>query len=285
MKQILLLLTLLMTISASAQIADMSFENWQVDSAGHKFLSKWVHYSGNGPTPNTYYWGTWRADTAQQGIHALKLSRWYNYTCDWVQQSAAIATKPWGVSGYYKYEQTSLQGGNIDSAIIDMVLTKWNTATSKRDTVGRGKKMLLAIPTFTLFNCQVTYTSSLTPDTVTVSIRPMPWAAPHQNLSGLGSYLTIDDLLFQERTVSTSVQNAQKKAFEIYPNPVKDKMYIDVVEPSEVLVLDMTGKTILRNTISKTQGVIDMSSLQTGNYMLILNNNKQMQQAIKFVKE
>lgn len=256
------------------------FENWTAASGTNTLDGGWVHMVGLNPNQGPNFFGTWRVDTAAVGAHALKLSRWYNYTCDWIRQTAPVSTRPYGVSGVYKYEQTELTEGNQDSAMVEMVLTKWNTTTLQPDTVGIGVKMLVAAGSFTPFNCPITYTSADIPDTAIVSMRPMPWASSHINLTGWGSYFTVDDISFQER--STAVKELTAGKLQVYPNPVADKLYISTGANATAHITDMTGKVLLTKTVDKNS-TIDVSRLLPGNYVLTMDGTDK--RVVKFIKE
>ncbi|MBN8672022.1 MAG: T9SS type A sorting domain-containing protein [Chitinophagales bacterium] len=279
MKQIFLITLLALSSSAQAQLVNSGFENWTMVGSTNR-LDGWMHMVGFSQNPGPNFFGTWRADTAAVGTHALRLSRWYNYTCDWIRQIAPVNARPYGISGLYKYEETELHGGNQDSALVEMVLTKWNATTLKPDTVGTGVKMLLAASTFTPFNCPVTYTSADVPDTAIISMRPMPWGSPHINMTGWGSYLTVDDISFQER--STAVKELTANNLQVYPNPVANKLYVNTDTKATACITDMTGK-VLQTTIVDNNSGIDVSRLQPGNYLLTIDGADK--QVVKFVKE
>lgn len=279
MKQIFLITLLALSSSAQAQLVNPGFENWTT-VGGTNRLDGWMHMVGFNQNPGPNFFGTWRADTAAVGTHALRLSRWYYYTCDWVRQVTPVNTRLYGISGLYKYEETELHGGNQDSALVEMVLTKWNTTTLKPDTVGMGVKMLLAANAFTSFNCPITYTSADVPDTAIISLRPMPWASSHINIAGLGSYLTVDDISFQER--STAVKELTANNLQVYPNPVANKLYVNIDTKATASITDITGKVLLITTVDKNS-VIDVSRLLPGIYILTIDRaNKQV---VKFIKE
>lgn len=280
MKKIFVIMLIVFSTNAKAQLANAGFETWTTDGAGNNILTGWMHMSGTTQNPGPYYFGTWRADTAAVGAHALRLSRWYNYTCDWIRQKSPVSNRPYGVSGLYTYTQTELDNGNVDSALVEIVLTKWNTTTLKPDTIGKGVKLLTAATAFTAFNCPVTYTLAAVPDTAIVTMRPMPWASAHINMSGWGSYFTVDDISFQERSTAVKALIANKA--QVYPNPVANKLYVNTDGKATADITDMTGKVLLTTTVDKNSA-IDVSRLHPGNYVLTIDGTDK--QVVKFVKE
>lgn len=86
--------------------------------------------------------------------------------------------------------------------------------------------------------------------------------------SGDGSHVDID--------------NAAAVSFDVYPNPVNDRMYINSSETlRQVEILDMSGRTVMN---CGNQSSIDTKALATGVYMLrvVTENGVNAQ---KFVKE
>ena len=73
--------------------------------------------------------------------------------------------KPLRFKGFYKYAPVA-----GDSALIEVLLTRYNTALGKRDTVAITKNIIKATVTeYTAFDYTLTYlNNSLTPDTATV---------------------------------------------------------------------------------------------------------------------
>lgn len=68
-----------------------------------------------------------------------------------------------------------------------------------------------------------------------------------------------------------------KDNFSIYPNPVKDILTIEGISPNtQLIITDLTGKTILSTTVKDNKGSIDVSRLPAGVYFI----NK-----IKFIKK
>lgn len=54
----------------------------------------------------------------------------------------------------------------------------------------------------------------------------------------------------------------------IYPNPVKDILYIEVAEGGSITVHDLAGKTVLNTVLKKGKNTLDTSKLSQGSYLL-----------------
>src|SRR5437016_5380597 len=140
-KLALICLSNLIAILATAQASNLDFENWYTDSLGKNRLYNWENFAGGGTAPNNSLIGTWMSTDAEHGVYALKLSRWYSYTYDWVRQRTPNSLRYVGVNGYYKYIDTRLGSvpGDFDTAMVQVFLTKWNIAAAHQDTVGSGE--------------------------------------------------------------------------------------------------------------------------------------------------
>jgi len=71
----------------------------------------------------------------------------------------------------------------------------------------------------------------------------------------------------------------------VYPNPVKDVLTVSFdKEISTVAVFNMLGQQVLEKQINATQGTIDVSNLQTGNYFIKVNSGAAFK-TVKIIKE
>lgn len=88
--------------------------------------------------------------------------------------------------------------------------------------------------------------------------------------------------LFGGSTLSTK-SNALQKELLAYPNPVKDYLNIHNLDKSQnFTIFDLLGKTILKGEIKAERGILNVSGLQTGVYVLKLNGTSQ---SIRFLKK
>lgn len=70
----------------------------------------------------------------------------------------------------------------------------------------------------------------------------------------------------------SGIQNIQQKSdIRVYPNPIKDIVYIDSdFEIISIKLLDLAGRIIMK--IPANQSSFDMSNIKAGNYILLINN-------------
>jgi hypothetical protein len=70
-----------------------------------------------------------------------------------------------------------------------------------------------------------------------------------------------------------------KDAFEVYPNPARERIFISAKNYKGVLtfaIYDIQGRIVQRGTV-KTNESIAISTLQNGMYFLKMNNGKEYQ--------
>lgn len=96
---------------------------------------------------------------------------------------------------------------------------------------------------------------------------------------GGATYSTI----FGVRTALATTDQAQNN-FSIYPNPVKDVLYIkNFQDLKSVEILDSSGRMVKKENAKNSS--INVNNLPKGSYILKLQNNKQEEKTVKFIKE
>ena len=126
----------------SAQLQNLDFEDWQTDTK----LNYWqcgVIFGENDSFSEHFYFGN-NAD-AHHNNYALTLGMWYFYVKDAAIQRAPISYLPEKLTGYYKYTENLLEKEGeyvVDTAQVNVFLTKWDPAISQRDTIGIGELKL-----------------------------------------------------------------------------------------------------------------------------------------------
>jgi len=72
----------------------------------------------------------------------------------------------------------------------------------------------------------------------------------------------------------------------IYPNPVKDLLIIEGIQTGTIIQLtDVAGRTLIRKTAISNNETINTQSLIPGNYILLLDDNKDSNIRVKLTKE
>jgi len=77
--------------------------------------------------------------------------------------------------------------------------------------------------------------------------------------------------------LETAVQNG----WNVYPNPASQDLFIDVNEATDIVIIDLTGKTIQQEALTSGKNSIDVSALNPGVYFIRSASGAN----VKFVKE
>jgi hypothetical protein len=85
-------------------------------------------------------------------------------------------------------------------------------------------------------------------------------------------------------TCSLGVENLSELKQTFYPNPVKNKFYMQLLdEKNKIIVTDMLGRKIVEDVV-KSSSTLDMSAFKSGVYLLNVENTHG-NQTVKIVKE
>ncbi len=78
--------------------------------------------------------------------------------------------------------------------------------------------------------------------------------------------IKIEEIVFQGPTAINSTQNLNP---DIYPNPVKDKLYFNQHDVyNKVLIFNLQGKPVMEKAIQHAQNSLDLSGLSPGMYFI-----------------
>lgn len=275
-KTITLTLLMLLPLMATAQLQNTSFEQWMNNPADENMPNKptgWIITDGFNEADHCMYPPS---TDAQNGEYALKLGIWYHYVKDAAKQTAPINYRPSALKGHYKYTDNIIQGesGSVsDVAQVNIYLTKWNTALSKNDTIGKGTLDLHESTDYSSFNCPITYTTNEIPDTVIIYLdcTRIKRAGEVENLirmEGNGSFFTVDNISLEENTMG--LENLKTESIKIYPNPATDIVNITNFT-GQAELYDIAGKLILSKQFTESNP-ISIQQLQKGIYTLKLTN-------------
>jgi len=175
----------------------------------------------------------------------------------------AFNGKPSTLNGWYKYDQ---QGS--DSAIIYIILTKWNAINSTRDTVGDGRFIHnVSESAYTQFALDLTYkNASLTPDTLNIILLSSGAVATAD------SKLVVDNLTLD---YPQSVANNDKADFYIYPNPSNGIVNVSFASNDKysATLFNTLGQKLYSKSINGMSAALDFTNYPKGIYMLELKSD------------
>lgn len=161
----------------------------------------------------------------------------------------AYSSRPANLTGNWQY-----MASGADQGHIAVLLSKWNSAMSRRDTVSFTDHALPGmVMSWGAFTIPLTYLSAAVPDSAII-VLSASGSAPVN-----GSYLYVDNLAFSG-SVPTGITNIYGNAtiMTVYPNPTKDEFTISYRSQSQaeisVSISDITGRCIMCRNEKCTAG-------------------------------
>lgn len=244
-------------------------ENNAADVHGGSYAAKLVS-----TTLSTFFvpgfLGTGDVDFSNQTIH---LGRQFN-------------GRPEKFRGWYKYSPVS-----GDSAEFRVWLTRYDTLNQQTVLVGEGsQKIKTAVSNYTQFDININYLDAGTPDTVVVFCT----ASAGYNLSNLvsssgqaGSTLWADDLefVYPAGVVNNNLMNNK---IQVYPTIAQDILNIhttDLPANLKIRIYDINGKEILTERMNGNHYVMQVSSLEAGSYIMLIQDNFTLYARHAFIKK
>ena len=164
---------------------------------------------------------------------------------------------PSGYSFYYKYTPV-----NGDTAASIIYFTKWNSATSSRDTLGGGGTYINGTTSsFTMITVPITWVGSTAPDSVQLMFISSAGAAPQVNTS-----LIIDDV---NMIVPIGMNEQVSGAYNVFPNPANEVLNIVSKDNKavKVEVYDFTGKVVATEIFTENKVRVNTEAFPGGMYI------------------
>ncbi len=279
--RVLILVTFLLSTSiyqAQNEILNSGFElgtdslpeNWSLDNFG------------SGRT----------TDYAAAGNYSMSVWNWYYYVsgfCVNGNVNGLIATsqikkqagtpfiyKPAFIEGYYHYDTTGTFSDN-DSAVVEVLLKKYNSSTQTIDSIAYGEVHLPATDlTQNLVQFYVPITDlmpGINPDSIIVVLKSSINGYCETSLSGNCLYFYVDELSAGFPLGNkTPLFNEEKLDF--WPNPMTDILNINIKEDgiATIEIFNMNGQ-VIKSQIIKNNQTINVEELQPGAYLLCIKQN------------
>lgn len=291
--KLLVLAITVMPFAGNTQVTNLDFEAWENPVSNEIFDNRPVDWFLLGPglsEPSDFGFYNPPASDAQNGTYALKLSTWYYYTKDMAILSSPYASRLSALKGFYKYGENILDAQTdtvLDIAQISVFMTKWNTSTAHRDTIGVGILDLDAAAEYTLFTNNIEYVNqTIVPDSIHILIDPSlvkrdPEGPGYMSLDdGIGSFLTVDNLSLIDENVAGIHEFS--KSWNVYPNPATDQLLIENFNGHAALH-DINGK-LVREEQLENNAPFSLDQLDAGIYLLQLSSDNSIQN-VRIVKK
>ncbi|MBC7412482.1 MAG: T9SS type A sorting domain-containing protein [Bacteroidia bacterium] len=269
------------TVSAMAQIPNNSFETWMsmgtysdpmdwdqlnamTSSAGVYTAIKGTGGATNAGT--SYLKLTSKTVTGMGVMPGVALSGIIDMATFKPKSGFANTQRPVSLSGSWQH----MANGN-DAGFAAVYLTKWNATMMMRDTIAIGLQSLTGmVMSWTMFNINLTYTSSATPDSAVIIL------SASGTTPVAGSYLYVDNLSFVGSVTGLNTISNYISSISAYPNPSTEKLTVtfNAIKNTTVQLhlMDLTGKLITEVNTDKSQGqhtaIISTKELAKGAYLL-----------------
>lgn len=275
-----------LTISSIAQvIPNGNFESW-INSGGYLEPESWgtlnsitapsgIFTATRGGTSSNYYLKLTTRNIPGLGvIPGIATSGTLNTNSLVAVSGFPVSSMPYAFAGKWQYMGNS----SNDIGSIKLYLTKWNTITNQRDTIGFLVKELTGmIMSWKDFSFPITYISTELPDTCFIILN-----ASGQNPEA-GSYLYLDDLHFSGDVAgfeSISRGKQERIIFEPYTGYlILHSKYVRNIE-----VLNISGQLLVSEKFyCLTSHVLNLNFLPKGIYIIkaYLENEVISQKVIK----
>jgi hypothetical protein len=199
---------------------------------------------------------------------------------------------------YPKYDSTTFKFSTPSTSLIPIVYSKTGYRVTKCDGWGT-----ITTPYGTA-NCLRVVTTQYARDTIKNSFIPIPFGfnnnvrsyqwltlnskIPYLEITGnlVGNNFTITQVRYRDNYLVTNANVIDPiidvSALELYPNPVNDKLYLQLNKINAYEVYDLNGKLLLQGK-SGIESFIDCSGLNQGLYLMKLDY-KSRDYYYKFIK-
>jgi hypothetical protein len=172
--------------------------------------------------------------------------------------------RPAVLNGWFKYFPA-----NNDSAGIAALLTRWNAAAGRRDTLAIAAIVLYdTVANYTAYNLPFVYSSlTLAPDSIILALVSSQGGS--QFIGQVGSTLYADDLGFDYIAMAT---DAQTPIGFLSPNPVSNgQLHITLTSgQAQLRISDVLGRTRLTQALRGRTHELALADLEPGMYFVEL---------------
>lgn len=172
--------------------------------------------------------------------------------------------RPDKFTGVYKYSPVA-----GDSAVVFAQLWRFNPQTNKRDTIAEAAAAFNgAVNTYTPFELDFTYYSTLQPDTVYVVLVSSGAGASGQGQ--VGSTLFVDDVAFEYNTGVSLPLMGNAAGAKVMHQPASGSLTVTLEKPlyeAQIELYSMQGQSVLKEPLPHTQHTFNVAVLPPGNYV------------------
>ncbi len=278
-KIILAIFTLLFLTNLSfAQIPNFSFESW-TSMGSYETPDQWGTMNNTSAVvsvftatkatpgnPGSFYLNLTSKTTLAGVLNGIAVSGKLDSTTMLPVSGFAFNLRPQSLTGKWQHMIYGTSAGSVS-----VLLTKWNTLSSKRDTVATAYRALAdMIMSWANFSINLTYQSGEYPDSCIIVLQASGSAPTNQD------YLYVDNLAFIGSVASVENNTTSLNVVSIFPNPSNSLITINLIGNSTqttlIELLDLEGRVVISKNAgilpSQSKQIIDVSSLSKGVYIV-----------------
>lgn len=248
-------------VPAMAQIPNGGFEQW-VDQGGYIEPAGWNTYNDVW-TPQGYFAtcdpGTPGAVGAYHAVITSRTTQSGSTIQGWMSAGLPFTGRPETLTGQWQYGIQPLDTGEVQIALIGH-----NGTTGEPEVIAHGTlEVTGSVGTWTMFAVPFTYFSNATPDTAFIQFAASKsFSSPVE-----GSLMKVDDLAFVGSVGMDETSAAPH--VQLHPSPTSDVLHIASSERiSDVLVMDLTGRTVMARTMNAERLTLNVEELPAGRYFV-----------------
>lgn len=199
-------------------------------------------------------------DTSEQKQSASIISGTMNILTQEFNTKFKLNSKPTGLELFYKYYPAA-----ADSFYIDITTFKNGEYAGGGFYQGGGK-----VEEYTKILIPIDYTeNTIIPDSASIIV----YASTFEQVTE-GTRLILDDISLTEAALSVNAINPNSH-IKVYPNPAQNQLSIDLKNDHQATakIISLNGNTVYETVLEKNQNKLDISSLNTGIYVVQVITN------------
>ena len=277
----------LLTIAASAQILNGSFETWSSPN-GYLVPDHWWTFNDMTAPDSTFTCTPGTPGAPGQFFLRLEVLDvgMPNPLCGMATSGDAqhfgfpINDRPAQMDGRLRYTPLG-----TDAGYIQVEFSKWNPLTWSGDPVGFGCLYLYSlVSSWQPFSVPINYYNSDMPDTVMVTLS-CAGTSPTPPFT-IGTTLDVDSLELSGSTVGIMDQAGTASRISIYPSVATDRIMLHLPGEgtTEVLIHGMDGRSIRRIAPAGSSMVIAIDDMAPGSYAVVAKGADGSVSSARFIK-